>query len=58
MAIEEYIFEHTPVVKTGRKAARRLPSGKMDELIEITPHDPDQGSWKKWVRATELYRIE
>lgn len=54
---EEYLYEHIPVVMTGRNATRFLPSGKIDELFEITPYDQSQGSWKKWVHAVDLYRI-
>lgn len=66
MTDETYIYDNTEVVKTGRKAvkskdtnnkrsARTPPS--QDILFEIKPADPDNGSWKKWVRQADLYEI-
>jgi hypothetical protein len=67
-----YIFNGGEVVMTGRVAARnteeddedssksrrrRRGGGAPDMLVEITPADVETGSWKQWVRPSELYRI-
>lgn len=53
-----YLYDGVLVVRTGRTALRILKSGKKDELIEITPSDQMIGSWKKWVRESELYTVQ
>jgi hypothetical protein len=30
----------------------------VDERFEITPLEKIDGTWKKWVRETDLYEIE
>jgi len=46
------------VVKTGRVAVRKLGEKKpAHEVVEITPADPDVGTWKKWVNPSILFRI-
>ena len=64
-----YVFENTEVVLTGRRAEREIPNKRTragqggshkprtDELVEITPEDKEDGSWKKFVRMTDLYKI-
>ena len=52
-----YVFENIEVKKTGRKAQRKLKSGKVDELVEITPVDEKVGTWKKWTRDAELFEV-
>lgn len=64
-----YVFENTEVVLTGRRAEREIPHKRTragaggravprtDELVEITPEDKEDGSWKKFVRMTDLYKI-
>ena len=64
--VETYIFDNTEVVKTGRKAIKgkeqkqkrssRTPSNP-DILYEVTPADTENGTWKKWVRHSDLYEI-
>ena len=64
---EKYVFDNMEVVKTGRKAIKdkptkanrsdRTPTKQDDVLYEITPADKENGSWKKWVRNIDLYRI-
>jgi hypothetical protein len=58
MAIESYVYDNSEVKKTGRTSSKKLGSGKMDVLFEITPTDPMIGSWKKWVRDRDLYEID
>ena len=62
-----YVYENIEVVLTGRTAERELPSkttrrgGKteprIDELVEIKPKDKADGSFAKFVRMTDLYKI-
>lgn len=58
-----YVFENTEVVLTGRRAEREVgrktsrSKPRVDELVEITPKDTEDGSWKKFVRMTDLYKI-
>lgn len=52
-----YVYENVEIVKTGRSAERKLKSGKVDQLVEITPQDSSVGSWKKWVREDELFEV-
>lgn len=63
---DTYIYDNMEVVKTGRKAAKSVPPKKkrsertptnQDILFEITPADPDDGTWKRWVRQSDLYEI-
>lgn len=64
---ETYIFDNTEVVKTGRKALKekspqkqnrssRTPS-QNDLLFEVKPAEPENGTWKRWVRLEDLYVI-
>jgi len=46
------------VVFTGRNAKRKLKNDRVDERHEVTPAQSEQGTWKKWVRITDLYEIE
>lgn len=55
--VNSYVFDNTEVTKTGRRSQRKLSSGKIDELVEITPLDPIHGMWKKWVQETQLYTV-
>lgn len=53
-----YVYENVEVVTTGRIATKSLSSGKIDQVIEITPVHQSSGSWKKWVREKDLYEIK
>jgi len=53
-----YLLEDTEIILTGRKAQRTLRNSKIDERFEVRPADTINGSWKKWVRMTDLYEIE
>jgi hypothetical protein len=55
--LENYVYDNSEVKLTSRKSEKTLGSGKKDVLFEITPTDPMTGSWKKWVRLTDLYKI-
>jgi hypothetical protein len=52
-----YVYDNTEITKTGRKAERPLRSGKVDQLVEITPKDSSVGGWKKWVREDDLFEV-
>ena len=53
-----YVYEQTEVTKTGRQANKTLRSGKVDNVVEITPKDSCSGIWKKWVREDELFVVQ
>lgn len=59
-----YVYKETEVKLTGRtaqKGLKALRKGKEDRvavLHEITPCDPLNGSWKKWVQMAELFEIK
>jgi len=53
-----YLNDNVEVKLTGREAKRTLKNDKIDVRVEITPSNPTEGSWKKWVRMTDLYEIE
>lgn len=61
-----YVFHDAEVKLTGRSADRPLTQTRRNkdkgptvaQLFEITPVDPLNGSWKKWVRMTELFEIK
>lgn len=53
-----FLNENVEVKLTGREAKRTLKNDKVDLRVEITPANPTEGSWKKWVRKTDLYEIE
>jgi hypothetical protein len=57
MSTVVYVYENTEVKKTGRTAERKLNSGKMDVLYEITPVQGFDGSWKKWIRDVDLFIV-
>lgn len=53
-----YLLEDTEIILTGRKAQRTLRNNKIDERFEVRPAETINGSWKKWVRMSDLYKIE
>lgn len=60
---KKYVFNGTEVILTGRTAKREVSAAgkrstaRVDTLNEIKPADPEEGSWRKWVRLNELYEI-
>ena len=52
-----YILDSDEVRKTGRVANKVLKSGKIDQLVEVTPTDQRVGSWSKWVRESDLFEV-
>jgi len=61
--VKTYVYTNTEVRLTGRTANKELKSTRKGKestvavLHEITPADPENGSWKKWVRMAELFEI-
>jgi hypothetical protein len=56
--MQTYVLNDTEVKLTGRKATRNAPGGKQQELVEVTPADEDNGTWKKWVPKSSLFEIQ
>lgn len=56
--MKTFVYTDTEVKLTGRKATRRAPGGKEQELVEITPADEDNGTWKKWVPQSTMFEIQ
>lgn len=58
MSEETFVFGEIEVKKTGRQAEKPVPGGKQKMmLVEITPADDNDGSWKKWVNPQILFSI-
>jgi hypothetical protein len=61
---EEFVYDagkdgSFEVRKTGRIATRQLGANKpTHEVVEITPVDPDIGTWTRWVNPTILFKIQ
>lgn len=55
--VEKFVHEGVEVVKTGRTAERAMPRGATLVMAEITPADPAEGTWRKWVVPTALFKI-
>lgn len=53
-----YLLDGLEVVFTGRTAKRTLKNDKIDIRFEIKPANSKEGSWKKWVKESDLYEIE
>jgi len=58
MSSKTYVYDNVEVIKTGKQARKTLASGKLDVLNEVTPKDADIGTWKKWVRDSDLYEVQ
>lgn len=54
---QSYVHDGIEVVKTSKVAERKLKSGKVDQLVEITPKEPAMGTWKKWVHEADLFEV-
>ena len=53
-----YVLHDTEVKLTGRKASKKGLGAKTVELIEVTPVDENNGTWKKWVPMGTLFEID
>lgn len=55
---ETYVLGDTEVKKTGRQAEKPGRVGTSPTvLVEVTPVNDYDGSWKKWVTPTTLFHI-
>lgn len=52
-----YVFGEAEVKKTGRIATKPLLGNKVLTLVEITPINEFDGTWKKFVSETALLTI-
>lgn len=52
-----YVLQDTEVKLTGRTASKKGVGTKVNELVEVTPSDEDNGTWKKWVPLHTLFQI-
>lgn len=52
-----FVSGETEVKKTGRRAEKPLPGGKKMILVEVTPVNTYDGTWKKFVNETSLLTI-
>lgn len=52
-----YVHSDVEVKKTGRQASRPLPGGKEMILVEVTPINDYDGTWKKFVNPSSLLTI-
>lgn len=58
MAAETYVLGEIEVKKTGRSAEKPVPGGKQKMVVvEVTPADDNDGTWKKWVNPSNLFQI-
>ena len=59
---KKWVHDQTEVKLTGRVATRKLKQNRRQgetviTVYEITPTDIETGSWKRWVRLTDLFEI-
>lgn len=54
---QTYVYDNVEVRRTGRVATNKLRSGKLDEVVEVTPVDSTVGTWRKWVREDILFKV-
>ncbi len=57
MSEETYVLGDVEVKKTGRQAQKPGPGGRTATLVEVTPVNDYDGSWKKWVNPASLFNI-
>ena len=53
-----FVMNDTEVKLTGRTAVRAMSATKSQELVEVTPADEQNGTWKKWVPRSSLFEIK
>lgn len=53
-----YVYGENEVKKTGRTAKKAVAGGKFLIVEEITPANPDDGTWKKWIQPSVLFEID
>lgn len=55
--METYVHGEIEVKKTGRQAEKAMPGNKKMVLVEITPVNEYDGTWKKWINPQALFEI-
>lgn len=64
---KKYVYDFIEVVQTGRTAVKTLTSTSRrtkevctneEVVVEITPANAGDGTWKKWVKEGDLYEIK
>lgn len=55
--MKTFVLNDTEVKLTGRTAKKQGVGGKINELVEVTPSEQDNGTWKKWVPLATLFEI-
>lgn len=58
MKEETFVLGDVEVRKTGRQAEKPAPGGKITVVVEVTPVNDYDGTWKKWVTPGSLYTIK
>jgi hypothetical protein len=59
MSEQTYVHGEIEVKKTGREAEKPVPGGKQKMVVvEITPVNDYDGTWKKWVNPQALFLIK
>lgn len=54
--ITTYVYNGVEVKMTGRRAKKETRRNEIT-LVEVTPYNMEDGTWKRWVNPTELYEI-
>jgi len=55
--METYVCGEDEVKLTGRIATRPV-GGKVQELVEVTPSNPDNGTWTKWTTKSAMFKVQ
>lgn len=54
---DTYVMSDQEVKLTGRIATRQV-NAKQHELVEVTPVNAEDGTWKKWVQLAALFKVQ
>jgi hypothetical protein len=55
---DTYIYDELEVKLTGRKAVKKTASGKSVELVEVTPVNEHDGTFRKWTSMNTLFKVQ
>lgn len=56
--MKSFVLGEEEVKLTGRCAVKNLPGNKSITLVEVTPCDENNGTWKRFVQRTSLLEIQ